>query len=98
MTGAVDAQWADARCNLPTPVQKVVQVTQGYTARSLEFHWLAEYNGLEVIEKAGTALAHDQDHILRTPYDNAVLVMPTRSKRFSVGNTMLRFGRIEALN
>jgi predicted deacylase len=98
VTGAVDAQWADARCNLPTPVQKVVQVTQGYTARSLEFHWLAEYNGLEVIEKAGTALAHDQDHILRTPYDNAVLVMPTRSKRFSVGNTMLRFGRIEALN
>jgi hypothetical protein len=32
---------------------------------------------------------------VRTPYDRCVLVMPTRA-RFNVGNTMLRFGRIEA--
>jgi hypothetical protein len=25
------------------------------------------------------------------------LVMPSRSKRFAVGNTMVRFGRIESL-
>ena len=68
-----------------------------YAAKSLNFEWLDVYNGLEVIEKAGTALAEDAGHTLRTPYDNSVLIMPTRSKRFTVGSTMLRFGRVESL-
>lgn len=98
VTGVADAQWVDARCSLPPVEQKVVQVTEGYAAKSLEFEWLDIYNGLEVIEQAGKALAEDAGHTVRTPYDNAVLVMPTRSKRFAVGNTMVRFGRIESLN
>ena len=97
VTGVADADWVDARCSLPPVVQKVVQVTEGYAAQSLDFEWLDVYNGLEVIEQAGKALAEDAGHTLRTPYDNAVLVMPTRSKRFAVGNTMVRFGRIESL-
>jgi hypothetical protein len=97
VTGVADAQWVDARCSLPPVEQKVVQVTEGYAAKSLDFEWLDIYNGLEVIDKAGKALAEDAGHTLRTPYDNAVLVMPTRSKRFAVGNTMVRFGRIESL-
>ncbi len=98
VTGVADAQWIDARCSLPPVEQKVVQVTEGYAAKSLEFEWLDVYNGLEVIEQAGKALAEDAGHTVRSPYDNAVLVMPTRSKRFAVGNTMVRFGRIESLN
>ena len=98
VTGVADAQWIDARCSLPPVEQKVVQVTEGYAAKSLEFEWLDIYNGLEVIEQAGKALAEDAGHTVRSPYDNAVLVMPTRSKRFAVGNTMVRFGRIESLN
>jgi predicted deacylase len=98
VTGVADAQWIDARCSLPPVEQKVVQVTEGYAAKSLDFEWLDIYNGLEVIEQAGKALAEDAGHTVRTPYDNAVLVMPTRSKRFAVGNTMVRFGRIESLN
>lgn len=98
VTGVADAQWVDARCSLPPVEQKVVQVTEGYAAKSLEFEWLDIYNGLEVIEQAGKALAEDAGHTVRSPYDNAVLVMPTRSKRFAVGNTMVRFGRIESLN
>lgn len=98
VTGVADAQWIDARCSLPPVEQKVVQVTEGYAAKSLDFEWLDVYNGLEVIEQAGKALAEDAGHTVRTPYDNAVLVMPTRSKRFAVGNTMVRFGRIESLN
>ena len=98
VTGVADAQWVDARCSLPPVEQKVVQVTEGYAAKSLDFEWLDIYNGLEVIEQAGKALAEDAGHTVRTPYDNAVLVMPTRSKRFAVGNTMVRFGRIESLN
>ncbi len=98
VTGVADAQWIDARCSLPPVEQKVVQVTEGYAAKSLDFEWLDVYNGLEVIEQAGKALAEDAGHTVRTPYDNAVLVMPTRSKRFAVGNTMVRFGRLESLN
>jgi predicted deacylase len=98
VTGVADAQWIDARCSLPPVEQKVVQVTEGYAAKSLDFEWLDIYNGLEVIEQAGKALAEDAGHTVRSPYDNAVLVMPTRSKRFAVGNTMVRFGRIESLN
>lgn len=98
VTGVADAQWVDARCSLPPVEQKVVQVTEGYAAKSLDFEWLDIYNGLEVIEQAGKALAEDAGHTVRSPYDNAVLVMPTRSKRFAVGNTMVRFGRIESLN
>ena len=75
----------------------MVQVTEGYAAKSLDFQWLDVYNGLEVIEKAGTALAEDAGHTLRSPYDNAVLIMPTRSKRFTVGSTMVRFGRVESI-
>ncbi len=98
VTGVADAQWVDARCSLPPVEQQVVQVTEGYAAKSLDFEWLDVYNGLEVIEQAGKALAEDAGHTVRSPYDNAVLVMPTRSKRFAVGNTMVRFGRIESLN
>ncbi len=98
VTGVADAQWVDARCSLPPVEQQVVQVTEGYAAKSLDFEWLDIYNGLEVIEQAGKALAEDAGHTVRSPYDNAVLVMPTRSKRFAVGNTMVRFGRIESLN
>ena len=98
VTGVTSAEWADSRCSLPPVDQKVVQVTEGYTARSLDFEWLALYNGLEVIEKSGTALAEDAGHSVCTPYDNAVLIMPTRSKRFTVGSTMVRYGRIEGLS
>ena len=51
-----------------------------------------------MIEKTDKALAEDAGHTLRAPYDNAVLVMPSRSKRFTVGSTMVRFGRIEGLS
>jgi hypothetical protein len=97
VTGVATAEWADSRCSLPALEQKVVQVTEGYAAKSLDFQWLDVYNGLEVIEKAGTALAEDAGHTLRSPYDNAVLIMPTRSKRFTVASTMVRFGRVESI-
>jgi predicted deacylase len=97
VTGVAIAEWVDSRCSLPALEQKVVQVTEGYAAKSLDFQWLDVYNGLEVIEKAGTALAEDAGHTLRSPYDNAVLIMPTRSKRFTVGSTMVRFGRVESI-
>ena len=94
-TGMVDKDWALSHCTLPLPAQQVIQVTEAVTAKTQSFQWLGDYQGLEVVEHAGTALAQDGEHTVRTPYDRCVLVMPTRA-RFNVGNTMLRFGRIEA--
>ena len=94
-TGMVDKDWALSHCSLPLPAQQVIQVTEAVTAKTKSFQWLGDYQGLEVVEHAGTALAQDGEHTVRTPYDRCVLVMPTRA-RFNVGNTMLRFGRIEA--
>ncbi|MEY2718122.1 MAG: hypothetical protein RL539_1154 [Pseudomonadota bacterium] len=93
-TGMVDKDWALSHCTLALPTQQVIQVTAAVSAKTKSFQWLGEYQGLEVIEHAGTALAQDGDHTVRTPYDRCVLVMPTRA-RFNVGNTMLRFGRFE---
>jgi hypothetical protein len=47
--------------------------------------------GLGVIAEAGTLLAHDGDAEVRTPYDDSVLVMPTR--RPKKGETAVRIGR-----
>lgn len=94
-TGILDRDWALAHCNLEKSQQQVIQVTEAVVARTEHFRWLAQYQGLEVIAHAGTAIAQDGDEWIRTPYDQCVLVMPTRA-RFKVGSTMLRFGRLEA--
>jgi hypothetical protein len=44
-----------------------------------------------VIPKVGTVIAHDGSREVRTPYDNCVLVMPTR--RITKGQTAVRLGR-----
>ncbi|MCH7793546.1 MAG: succinylglutamate desuccinylase, partial [Proteobacteria bacterium] len=47
--------------------------------------------GLETIPTAGTVLAHDGDEPIVTPYDDCVLIMPSR--RLQPGQTAVRFGR-----
>jgi hypothetical protein len=52
---------------------------------------LRRFRGLEVIAKAGTLLAEDGERPVRTPYDDCVLVMPSR--RLVTGLTAVRLGR-----
>ena len=47
-------------------------------------------HGLIVIPKAGTLLARDGGRDVRTPYDDCVLIMPTRRPK---GETAVRIGR-----
>jgi hypothetical protein len=49
------------------------------------------FTGLEVIAEAGTLIGWDGDREVRTPYDDCVLVMP--SKRLYRGQTAVRLGR-----
>jgi hypothetical protein len=77
-----------------TPPQKVIEVTQAVTITGDKFEFVAPYVGLEVIEKAGSLIGHDGDNEVRSPYDNCVLIMPSR--RLVRGQTAVRLGRYVA--
>ena len=55
------------------------------------FAFALPVHGLAVVPKAGTLLARDGDTDVRTPYDDCVLIMPTR--RPKKGETAVRLGR-----
>jgi hypothetical protein len=50
--------------------------------------------GLGVVERAGTPIARDGDHLWLAPYDDTVLVMPSTA-HLRPGTTMVRLGRYE---
>jgi len=77
----------------PAAPQRTVLITHRVTVGSDNFHFLGEYGGVEVIPRAGTVIARDGKTEIRTPYDECVLIMPTR--RISRGQTAVRLGRFE---
>jgi predicted deacylase len=79
----------------PPAAQQLVRVTEAVVARSDAFRFVQPWRGLEVIERAGEAIATDGELTIRAPYDRTVLVMPATAHR-KVGTTMVRLGRIEA--
>ena len=75
----------------PKTEQRIIQVSGPYTIRNSDFRFKEHYVGLEEIASAGTLIAHDGDIEVRTPYDNCILVMPSRRQR--PGDTAVRFGK-----
>jgi predicted deacylase len=75
----------------PSGRQRVVEVTQAVTVADGRFRFTQDYEGLEVIAKAGTVIAYDGSEPIRTPYDGCVLIMPSR--RLARGFTAVRLGR-----
>jgi predicted deacylase len=73
------------------PPPRVIEVTQAVTIRTDRFRFTDNYVGLEVIPKRGTEIGRDGDEPVRTPYDDCVLIMPT--KRLKPGQTAVRLGR-----
>jgi predicted deacylase len=76
------------------PRQRVIEVTQAVTITANRFEFVDPYVGLEVIAKEGTVIGHDGDQEVHTPYDNCVLIMPSR--RLIRGQTAVRLGRYVA--
>ena len=74
--------------------QRTVRVTEAVVAKSLGFRFEGAFKGLEIIAIAGDPIAHDGAEVIRAPYDNTVLVMPSMAQ-LRVGTTMVRLGRIE---
>jgi predicted deacylase len=74
-----------------TPRQRVIQVTEAVTITGNRFEFVEPYVGLEVIPQKDTVIGRDGDQEIRTPYDNCVLIMPSR--RLVRGQTAVRLGR-----
>lgn len=73
------------------PVQRVIEVTEAVTIASDHFEFVDDFRGLEVLTPKGTLIARDGSREVRTPYDDCVLIMPSR--RSSRGQTAVRLGR-----
>ena len=71
--------------------QRVIEVTEPVTIQAAAFTFAGDFNGMEVLEEAGTLIGHDGDNPVVTPYDDCVLIMPSR--RLWKGQTAVRLGR-----
>ena len=92
-TGAVDPEFAAPHlAPEPPPEQNVIEITDAVTMRGSNLVYVADYVGMEIIERKGTLIARDDSTEIRTPYDNCVLIMPSR--RLRRGQTAVRLGRI----
>lgn len=72
--------------------QRMIEVTEAVAVRSNEFTFVEPFTGLETIPNAGDLIGYDGDTPVKAPYDNCVLIMP--SKRLIPGQTAVRLGRI----
>jgi predicted deacylase len=92
-TGVIQDGFVKSRLKLSPPkAQRVVQVTEAVVAKTMQFRFEREYQGLECLPKAGTPVARDGDKVWKTPYDDTVLVMPSIA-HLKPGTTMVRLGR-----
>jgi predicted deacylase len=71
--------------------QQLIEVTDALTVETGPFRFSRPVRGLDIVPKAGTVIAYDGDRPVTTPYDDCVLVMP--SKRLTRGLTAVRLGR-----
>ena len=90
--GMVDTERLDAHLDRADLCkQKAIEVTAAVTIASDDFEFAVPVAGLGVVPEAGTLLARDGEREIRTPYDDCVLIMPTR--RPKKGETAVRLGR-----
>jgi hypothetical protein len=75
----------------PLPPQRAIEITDVVTITTDDFAFARPVAGLDVIARRGTLLARDGGRDILTPYDECVLIMPTRRPR--KGETAVRIGR-----
>ncbi|MGH8803644.1 MAG: succinylglutamate desuccinylase [Polaromonas sp.] len=86
--GDVPPGWLLPDAAPPPPVT----VTHRVVARSMDFAFVQDFRGGEIIPRAGTPIAHDAGEPVLTPYDDCVLVMPS-VRQLRPGVTTVRLGR-----
>jgi predicted deacylase len=73
------------------PRQRIIEVTEAVTITGDNFEFVQDFRGLEVLSPKGTLIGRDNEREVRTPYDDCVLIMPSR--RLAKGQTAVRLGR-----
>ena len=73
------------------PRQRVIQVTEAVTITGDSFEFVEDFRGLEVLPAKGTLIGRENGREVCTPYDDCVLIMPSR--RLVKGQTAVRLGR-----
>jgi predicted deacylase len=92
VNGVIDADFAAQGLDGVTlPRQQFIEVTGPVTIANENFRFVEDYRGLEIIPKAGTVIAYDGEAPVATPYDDCVLIMPSR--RLNPGASAVRLGR-----
>ncbi|NIM29447.1 MAG: succinylglutamate desuccinylase [Gammaproteobacteria bacterium] len=79
---------------IPPRQQRLIEVTGPITIETDNFRFTESFSGMEVIEREGTLIGWDGSREVRTPYDNCVLIMPSR--RLRRGESAVRLGRYSA--
>ena len=78
------------------PHQWALQVTGAVVARSQRLRFTQAFQGLELVEKAGSVIGHHEGEGMGepiiTPYDDCVLVMPS-VRQARAGVTVVRFAQ-----
>ena len=87
----LDPEFAKRHNVEKSPRQRVITVTDAVTIETDKFTFAGPYTGLEMLGKKGTLIAYDGDKQVLTPYDDCVLIMPSR--RLTRGTTAVRLGR-----
>jgi predicted deacylase len=73
------------------PRQRIIEVTEAVTITGDSSEFVQDFRGLEILSQKGTLIGRDNGREIRTPYDDCVLIMPSR--RFVKGQTAVRLGR-----
>jgi predicted deacylase len=73
------------------PRQRVIEITEAVTITGDRFEFVEDFRGLEILTPKGTLIGRDDGREVRTPYDDCVLIMPSR--RLAKGQTAVRLGR-----
>ena len=68
-----------------------IEVTESFVPQNDDAQFTDRFFGMEVIADQGTIIARDGTKNIRTPYDNCVLIMPSR--QLAAGQTAVRLGR-----
>ena len=91
--GMADADFLDAHLDDGRlPVQKTIEITDVVTIASPDFAFALPVHGMMTVAEGGTLLAQDGGREIRSPYDDCILLMPTRRPR--LGETAVRLGRL----
>jgi predicted deacylase len=75
----------------PGARQRIITVTEAVTATGPSFTFAQDFTGLEILARKGTLIGRDGDREICTPYDDCILIMPSRN--LTPGQTAVRLGR-----